>query len=524
MHKKTLFFILALVGVFVVFSVLSGGQKSSVSLLPEAVETGEVRLKNGDIYELVASAVTEELGGKKVTMLAYNGSVPGPTIRVGEGDTVTIRFVNKTDMPTLLHSHGVRMANEFDGTHIVQPDVLPSETFDYVLTFTDPGVFWYHPHVREDLQQNMGLYGNFLVTPKDGTYWSPADHEETLFLSDVLMEDGHIAPYSKKYSTHALMGRFGNTLLVNGKTSYTIKAEPGEVHRLFVTNAATVRPFDFRIAGARMKLVGGDNGRYEKETFVESVLLGPSERAVIDVHFSAAGSYPLEHRTPTKVYTLGEVSVAGDPVPPIGPSFDELRTSVQLEKEFDKLRAYLVKPPEKVLRLLVTFDMAKVMGLMTGGGMSGMSSGGHDHGGGGAMGGMMGTPVPIEWEDDMGDMNTYSTSETVRWIMRDEATGKENTDVIWKLKLGDLVKVRIVNDPTSMHPMQHPIHFHGNRFVVLAVNDVLNDNMVWKDTAMLKTGDTMDILLEASNPGKWLAHCHIAEHMHSGMMIEYDIE
>src|SRR3989338_10383474 len=348
MHKKTLFFILALVGVFVVFSVLSGGQKSSVSLLPEAVETGEVRLKNGDIYELVASAVTEELGGKKVTMLAYNGSGPGPTIRVGEGDNVTIRFVNKTDMPTLLHSHGVRMANEFDGTHIVQPVVLPSETFDYVLTFTDPGVFWYHRHVREDLQQNMGLYGSFLVTPKDGTYWSPADHEETLFLSDVLMEDGHIAPYSKKYSTHALMGRFGNTLLVNGKTSYTIKAEPGEVHRLFVTNAATVRPFDFRIAGARMKLVGGDNGRYEKETFVESVLLGPSERAIVEVYFPDAGVFPLEHRTPTKTYTLGGVKVSGDPVPPVGPSFDTLRTELDLQKEFNKLRAgYGSKKPNK---------------------------------------------------------------------------------------------------------------------------------------------------------------------------------
>ena len=145
--------------------------------------------------------------------------------------------------------------------------------------------------------------------------------------------------------------------------------------------------------------------------------------------------------------------------------------------------------------------------------MSGMSSDGHMH-----------TPVPIEWEDTMGDMNIFSTSETVRWIMRDEEAGKENMDIVWKLKVGEFYKVRIINDPMSLHPMQHPIHFHGNRFAVLAVNDIPNGNMVWKDSALLKTGDTMDIVLEASNPGKWLAHCHIAEHMHSGMMMEFDVE
>lgn len=524
MHKKTLFFVLALVGVFAIFAAFSGDRKTEQAVVAPVIPSYAVTLKNGDIYELTAAYVTKELNGKKMKMLAYNGSIPGPTIRVSEGDTVTIRFTNKTDMPTLLHSHGVRMANEFDGTHIVQKDILPGETFDYTLTFTDPGVFWYHPHVREDIQQPMGLYGNFLVVPKDPTYWPPVDHEETLFLSDVLMEDGDIAPYSKKYTTHSLMGRFGNTLLVNGETSFTIKAEPGEVHRFYVTNAATVRPFDFRIAGAKMKLVGGDNGRYEKETFVEGVLLGPSERAVIEVYFPEADSFPLEHRTPTKTYTLGKVEVSGDRVSPIGPSFDLLRTDEGLQKEFKKLRAdYGNKKPDKTLRLTLSIDMAKIMSFS--GGMEGMAAGGHMHGtmemG---MGGMMGAPTPIEWEDDMGNMNTFSTSETVRWIMRDEETGKENMDIVWKLKAGDLVKVRIVNDPTSVHPMQHPIHFHGNRFAVLAVNDVLNDNMVWKDTTMLKTGDTVDILLEATNPGRWLAHCHIAEHMHSGMMMEYNVE
>ena len=526
MLKKVAFSTFGLVALVAIVAFSGDSKKNAVpASLPLAEAPMIVDLKGGETYELSAGYVGKEIAGRKIKMLAYNGSTPGPTIRVREGDTATIRFTNKMDMPTLLHSHGVRTMNEFDGSHLVQLDIAPGETFDYVLTFTDPGVFWYHPHIREDIQQPMGLYGNFLVVPRDSAYWSPVDHEETLFLSDVLMEDGDIAPYSKKYTTHALMGRFGNTLLVNGETSHMIKAEPGEVYRFFVTNAATVRPFDFRIVGARTKLVGGDNGRYEKETFVESVILGPSERAILDVYFPEVGSYSLQHRTPTKTYTLGEVKVAGDRLSPVVPPFDTLRIDENLQTEFKKLRAHLTRAPDKVLRLSVAFDMAKIMGMMMSGGMSSMSSDGHMHGmTASGTTGMMHTPVPIEWEDTMGDMNTFSTSDTVKWIMRDMATGKENMDIVWKLKAGDVVKVRIVNDATSMHPMQHPIHFHGNRFVVLAVNDVPNDNMVWKDTTSLRTGDTVDILLDASNPGKWLAHCHIAEHMHSGMMMEYDVK
>jgi FtsP/CotA-like multicopper oxidase with cupredoxin domain len=286
-----------------------------------------------------------------------------------------------------------------------------------------------------------------------------------------------------------------------------------------------------------MKLVGSDNGRFEKETFVNDVILSPSERAVIDVYFPTVGAYAIEHVTPLKVYALGSVNVSGvSPKVSHHAEFVTLRTNEAETKTFMELRHYLGAVPNKTLHLTTTVDMMKIMsysGAMSGGmhehgasetdmsmnmsGMSGMSMGGA----------MMGasTSVPsIEWEDEMGAMNTYSTSDTVTWILRDEATGKENMDIDWKFTKGELVKIRIINDNDSMHPMQHPIHFHGNRFAVLATNSVPNDNMVWKDTTLLRTGDTVDILLEASNLGKWLGHCHIAEHMHSGMMLEYDVE
>ena len=529
MHKNTIIFIGLIVLLVLGFLAISSPKehKMATTQVPASLDMQTVDIANGSTYDLVASYVTHVIDGKSVTMLAYNGMIPGPVIRVHEGDEVTIRFINKMDMPTLLHSHGVRMDNAFDGSQLTQEDIAPGASFDYVLKFPDAGVYWYHPHVREDKQQNMGLFGNFIVIPKEEGYWPEAQHEETLFLSDVLMEDGMMAPYSNTYATHVLMGRFGNTLLVNGKTNYQIKGEPGEVHRLYITNAATTRTFNFDIAGAKMKLIGGDGGRYEKETFVDGVILGPSERAVIDFYFEKAGTYALEHKTPTKTYTLGSAVISGTPpATSFEKEFMTLRTNKAETETFMGLRRYLAKQPDKTLRLMLTADMTKIMSY------TGAMGDGHDHGAPAAnpamtgLGGMMagGTATPSEWEDNRGAMNLYSTSDTVKWILHDDATGKENMNIDWKFKMGDLVKIRIVNDPTSMHPMQHPIHFHGNRFVVLSVNGVPNDNMVWKDTTLVRAGDTMDILLEASNVGRWLAHCHIAEHMHSGMMLGYTVE
>ena len=493
--------------------------------IPPATAPQTVELKNGDTYQIEVSYVSKVIAGNKLKMIAYNGSVPGPTIKVHEGDQVTIHFVNKSDIPTLLHSHGVRMDNPYDGSQLVQKDVNPGESFDYVLKFTDPGVMWYHPHVREDFQQPMGLYGNFVVIPKDENYWPKADHEETIAVGDILLENGDFAPFAKDYFTHVLMGRFGNTMVANGETDLKIKGEPGEVHRFYLTNVATTRTFNLGIAGAKMKLIGSDNGRVEKEMMVDSVILAPSERAVVDVFFPQKGEFALEHRTPAKTYRLGAVTINGDPF-----TSDAMKTYGELRKvdgtlasEFALARTYLAKPSDKNLKFTVKTDMNKIMSLMMGGD-GGMGMGGMDHGSMMGHGHGMATQT-IEWEDGMPGMNLYATDKNTTWVLQDEETGKENMDVLWKFPKGSFTKITLKNnDPTSPHPMHHPFHAHGNRFVVLSVNGVPNDNMAWKDTVLVKNGDTVDILLENANPGKWMAHCHIAEHMHSGMMIEYDVE
>src|SRR3954453_457364 len=166
--------------------------------------------------------------------------------------------------------------------------------------------------MREDFAQEMGLFGTIVVEPTEPGYWPAVDRELTLTLDDLLVEDGHIAAFSRSGPTFTAMGRFGNVLLINGESVFTATATVGEVVRLYLVNTANTRLFDVALRGARMKLVGGDSGRYERETFVEDVLLAPSERAVLDVLFDAPGQVRLEHRTPQRVIDLGAFTVAPD--------------------------------------------------------------------------------------------------------------------------------------------------------------------------------------------------------------------
>ena len=145
----------------------------------------------------------------------------------------------------------------------------------------------------------------------------------------------------------------------------------------------------------------------------------------------------------------------------------------------------------------------------------------HDADGGGhAHGGADG----IEWEDDMAAVNRRTTPANTRWTLRDRTTGGNATPTGWSFAVGERVKIRLVNEMDSDHPMHHPFHVHGaGRFLVLAHDGVPEPNLVWKDTVLVRTGETVDILLELSTPGTWMAHCHIAEHIHSGMMFGFTV-
>jgi FtsP/CotA-like multicopper oxidase with cupredoxin domain len=111
------------------------------------------------------------------------------------------------------------------------------------------------------------------------------------------------------------------------------------------------------------------------------------------------------------------------------------------------------------------------------------------------------------------------------WKLVDQETGKANHEIDWTFHVGDRVKLRLVNTMDSDHPMHHPFHVHGaGRFVVLERDSVPTDNLVWKDTVLVRAGETVDILLEVTEPGLWMAHCHIAEHNQNGMMFSFRVD
>lgn len=509
---------------------IGSSEKSGANLsTPPSVETKQatsssiIDLKDGQSIDLAITPVKKTIAGRVVKMLGYNGSLPGPTLRVPESSEITVNLKNDGDIATTLHAHGVRMDNPFDGVPgVTQEEIAVGESFSYKLKFSDPGVFWYHPHVRTDYTLESGLYANIIVTPKDSAYWSPVNREIPLMLDDIALDDKGMLPFDAKVADHTLMGRFGNVMLVNGETDYKLQAKQGEVVRLYLTNAANTRLFNFTLPGAKMKLVGADVGKYEKETFVDQIMVAPGERRVVDVFFEKSGEYAMKHQTPDKEYALGKVSVSSMPASPsYSNEFSVARTNGSVVSELEGLmNTYLSKTPDKSLNL--SLDMTSEM-------RKGMPSGMHSMGSGGmAMSdmdmGMGDDGDALEWEDTMAGMNTQSNSNMMKWKLVDKTSGKVNMDIKdWNFQVGDKVKIRIFNDPQSMHPMQHPIHFHGQRLMVLSTNGVRNENPVWVDTTLVAKGDTVDILLEVTNPGTWVAHCHILEHAESGMMFSYTV-
>ncbi|HZC99834.1 MAG TPA: multicopper oxidase domain-containing protein [Actinomycetes bacterium] len=339
------------------------------------------------------------------------------------------------------------------------------------------------------------------------------------------------------------MGRFGNVFLVGGEPDLSLAARAGEVVRLWLTNTANTRVFNVRLPGARMKLVGGDSGRVEHEEFVSEVLLAPSERAVVDVLVEQPGELTLQHRTPNRTYPLARITVREErATPSLAGQFELLRHAPELQAERQGLDAWLAAPPDKVLALVAQMD--DPAGPQPGGGPVGyvcpmhpevtgdmpgrclkcgmkllaaqpvteatptddmtamehdaghaddhdhgahdQHAQGHDHAHGAADG--------IEWEDDMVEVNRQTTTATMHWKFLDRTSGAYRD--------------------------ADPIQALGERWTR---DGITEPNLVWKDTVLVRTGQTVDILFDVTNPGLWMAHCHIAEHMQSGMMFSFNV-
>jgi len=520
---------------------MTGGQYDR---LPQAQPSQVVDLPDGGTLDLEADLVRQSFSDRRDNvMMAFNGQIPGPMIRVQAGSTIFVNFTNRTRIPTAVHWHGIRLDNRFDGVPGVTQDAVEQNgTFRYRIHFPDAGIYWYHPHHREDVMQELGLYGNLLVDPRPADYYSPVNNEQVLILDDFLVNArGENVFFGDESANYMLMGRFGNEFLVNGEPLYELDVDRGEVVRFYFTNASNTRTFNVSFqqedgpprdsraeyaanramqpvpaAPLPIKVVGSDVGKFEREQVVESVVIAPAERYVVEVRFDEPGEFHLNnqvqainHRFGTffpEVDTLGVVRVA-DRVgaDDHGPAFDILRENADVIGDIDEYRDRFDDPIDRELLLTLEVDNLPL-------------------------------PVeqvmlydwiyfnPVEWSGTMPMMNWLSTGNEIAWLLRDPATAAENMDIDWSFRVGDVVKIRLINDRDAWHAMQHPLHIHGQRFLVLEQDGVRNDNLVWKDTVLLPTGTTTDILLEISNPGRWMVHCHIAEHLESGMKFVFEVQ
>ena len=243
--------------------------------------------------------------------------------------------------------------------------------------------------------------------------------------------------------------------------------------------------------------------------------IAPAERYVVHVRFDRPGEIPLLNRVQAidrvnarffaQEDTLGMISVRKKPVSPdLSESFARLRQPGFVARELDPYRKLLSRPVDRSLVLEMRprelpLIVERLMQLE-----SAWFS-------------------PVEWAGTMPMMNWMATATNLEWVLRDPDSRKENLDIDWRFKVGDVVKIRLHNSRRALHAMHHPIHLHGQRFLIVEQDGVPNENLVWKDTALIPVGSTIDLLLDVSNPGAWMLHCHIAEHLEAGMRMVFRV-
>ncbi len=487
------------------------------SVLPEAKPREAIHLADGDSIALHAYPVRKRIGGREYAMLGYNGQIPGPLLVANQNVTTIVTFVNDAPFASSIHWHGLRHENRFDGVPgMTQDPVAPGESFVYTVHFPDAGLYWYHPHHREEAQQELGLYGNMLILPEDESFLPPVDRHDVIVLDDFQTGPSGAVPFGESEPNFALMGRFGNHMLINGEERPVLTVHAGEDIRWFVSNVSNARTWNVSIDGHDLRVVASDLGPYLLPVPEESITIAPAERYIADFRSEIPGRYPIVNRIQsldhTRGYFFAEVDTLGwlDVLPAYqeNPADDWTKpTEAQLELS-GKIAAFTDwrnADPGKTIELLLRSEGLPPLTEWV-------------------LRADQSYFLPVEFSDTMPFMNWSATGNEVDWVIREPETGLENMDIEWSFALDSVEKIRIINRRDSQHAMQHPIHLHGQRFLVLSYNGQPVEHPVWKDTVLIPTGMTADVLVEFTNPGEWMIHCHIAEHLETGMKMSFWVE
>jgi FtsP/CotA-like multicopper oxidase with cupredoxin domain len=420
----------------------------------------------------------------------YNRTVPGPEIRVRQGERLRIAVENGLAEETTVHWHGLRVPNAMDGVpHLNQPPIAPGESFVYEFDAVDAGTFWYHPHQRSFEQVGRGLYGPLIVEEPEPPQ---VDRELVWVLDDWrLTRSAEISDDFGNGHDISHNGRIGNTVTVNGRVPDALPVRSGERIRLRLVNAANARIFGLDFQGHAPAVIALDGQPVTPHAPAGGlVVLGPAMRAdimldmtgkpgsrvtVID-RFYQGLEYPLldlvYDRTPLRDTTPDwSIALPANPLPE-----PDLAGAHRHEVIFNG-------------GMMGGMVMAEMGGSMGEGGRNGM--------GGGMMRGMMGM------------MHGQGI-----WFINGKAAEGHVLDPMLTLRR-DQAHVIAMTNATAWH---HPIHLHGHSFRVISRSGEPTPRREWQDTVLMAPREKVEIAFVADNPGDWMFHCHILEHQAGGMM------
>lgn len=415
---------------------------------------------------------------------AYDGRVPGPEIRVRQGDRLRVAVTNRLAEDTTVHWHGVRVPNAMDGVpHMPLPPVAPGETFTYEFDAVDAGTFWYHPHIRSNEQVGRGLAGALIVEEREPIR---VDRDLTWVLGDWrLKKDASISDDFGNMMDASHNGRMGNTPTINGQLLKDFPVRAGERVRLRLINAANARIFGLRFQGHRPRIIAIDGHPVEPHEPLDGrVVLAPAMRVDLVIDMTGA---------------------PGDRHTVIDDFYKELAYGlVDLTYRAERLRDQAMEAP-----IALPANPVPEPDL----------SGGVRHEvtlGGGMMGRMTGAMVDGKMTDSRTMMRS-GMAWAINGIAASGPDGHGNGHVmepILVLERGRTCVIAMVNE-TAWH---HPMHLHGHTFRVLSRNGQPTRFREWQDTVLLAPRERVEIAFVAHNPGDWMFHCHILEHQMAGMM------
>ncbi len=471
----------------------AGASLTTLALLPPAVAQ-DADLTVGGFRLLHARTGVAPLRGPKTSptpIWGYDGQSPGPTLRVKQGEELKIRLVNELRQPTVVHWHGIRLPNAMDGVpHLTQMPVEPGQSFDYRFTPPDAGTFWYHSHFLSSEQMARGLVGALVVEERDPV---AVDRDVVLVLNDWrLTNDGTIHPSFGNFHDAAMAGRLGQYITLNSQDSLDVPVKSNERLRLRIVNTANARIFQLRIPEHVTRIMAIDGQPCPPEIIPNGVLrLAPGTR--IDLFLDT--TLKPGSRAPILVDDLrgGELEIGrvvydtGAPVRP------------------QPLAAPAPLPANPLPNKL---DMAGALTLdvpLDGGGMAMMMGRGGMMGGGMGMGGagFRGHGLPPQ--------------ERI-WALASIASSGHDGPPMFSVARGRTVVLNFTNRSAFPHAM----HVHGHHFRQLAERGE-TFRPYWLDTVIVDPERRERIAFVADNPGKWMLHCHMIEHMAAGMAAWFEV-